>query len=399
MEIRLQWMLELFLEIRHKSTPLARFGTTITKKNGEEESYTPGCIRTLKNPVTGSLKVRDTDEHKEIKRDFDELLKTFKENGTNLLKRAAELEVKIRVEQLQELVIACAGELAVYWVVAECARIKLSKTDANFTMSHSAIGWKVAFDYLVTFSEGELEVLKFESLENLKSAFAKVKESKGIAVGQFVISDDDKTVYKAVKEALTYLFPKMTFDVWKSLKQDDILRTVNQDISVMDAKKDQGQLNSDTAGFITAGANAPVTQAALFEFVEKCTDKAIAKFSNKMRSNSSADQKNQGSAGEKSGPSSNRSPKESKKNSPGNSKKSKEKTAKKKSQQQKHQQKKSQKKSKKNKKKSNQQQQSRQQQQPRQQSRQQQQPNSRRAGRGNQGAAASGRGGRGNSRR
>ena len=45
-------MLELYQEIGLKSTPLARFSTTITKKNGTEELYTPGCVRDIKNPCT-----------------------------------------------------------------------------------------------------------------------------------------------------------------------------------------------------------------------------------------------------------------------------------------------------------------------------------------------------------
>lgn len=277
-------MLDMFLEIRSKSTPLARFGTVVVKKNGEEESYTPGCIRALKNPVTGSLKVRDSDDFKEIVSEFDELLKTFKTNGTNLLERAAKLEVKVRVKQLQELVTACAGELAVYFVVMECARIRLSKPDANFTMSHPAIGWKVALDYLTSFSQEELDVLKFATLDELRNVFTKVKESKGIAVGQVNISDDDKTVYKSVKEALAYLFPKMTFVVWKGVEQDEVLRTLNTEVSVMCAKKDQGQINADTVAAITDNTGQ-ITQAAIDELVDKRVDKRVQKYLAQMKKN------------------------------------------------------------------------------------------------------------------
>jgi len=65
-------MLKLYLEIGEKSTPLSRFGTTITKKNGQESLYTPSCIREIKNPCTGSRRIKESDEFKSIVSDYDE---------------------------------------------------------------------------------------------------------------------------------------------------------------------------------------------------------------------------------------------------------------------------------------------------------------------------------------
>ena len=64
-------MLDLALEIGIKSTPLARFGSTLKLKNGQEVQYTAGCCRSVKNPTTGSHRIKDTDDFKQIVSEYD----------------------------------------------------------------------------------------------------------------------------------------------------------------------------------------------------------------------------------------------------------------------------------------------------------------------------------------
>eukprot|EP00956_Cyclotella_meneghiniana_P012857 scaffold18308_cov44-Cyclotella_meneghiniana.AAC.1 len=96
-------MLEIVTEIQTKSTPLSLFGTKVKKKNGEEVDYTPKCLRDhmKTNPVTGSNRINEEDKYKTIVSKFDDLIKKFSEDGSNLLKECAELEVSKREELLK----------------------------------------------------------------------------------------------------------------------------------------------------------------------------------------------------------------------------------------------------------------------------------------------------------
>jgi hypothetical protein len=88
-------MLNLYTEISVKLTPLSRFDTKIKLKDGTEVLFAPSCCR-LENPVTGSRLIKDSDEFKQIVSDYDELIKKFRSDSTNLMKKVAELEVSTR---------------------------------------------------------------------------------------------------------------------------------------------------------------------------------------------------------------------------------------------------------------------------------------------------------------
>jgi myosin heavy subunit len=122
-------MLDLVLDIDLKSTPLARFGSMITKKDGEQVLYAPSCCRN-DNPVTGSQLIKETDEYKTIVTDYDAILKTYREAATALLKKSAELEVSTREKLLRDKVIEAILEIALNLVVAECTRVKMAAPEA-----------------------------------------------------------------------------------------------------------------------------------------------------------------------------------------------------------------------------------------------------------------------------
>lgn len=116
-------MLEIVTEIQTKSTPLSLFGTKVKKTNGEEVDYTPKCLRDhmKTNPVSGSNRIKEEDGYKTIVSQFDDLIKKFSEDGTNLLKQCAELEVSKREELLKTEALQAIADIS--WEFLKLVRI------------------------------------------------------------------------------------------------------------------------------------------------------------------------------------------------------------------------------------------------------------------------------------
>ena len=90
-------MLNLYREISLKLIPLNHFDLKFKKPNGEEEQYLPGCVRKLANPTTATYRIKELDEFKTIVSDYEDVLKKYKEDATNLLKKVAKLEARLQI--------------------------------------------------------------------------------------------------------------------------------------------------------------------------------------------------------------------------------------------------------------------------------------------------------------
>jgi hypothetical protein len=77
--------------------PLGHFDLKFKKSSGEEEQYLPGCVRKLANPTTGTYRIKESDEFKSIVSDYEDVLKKYKEDATNLLKKVAKLEARLQI--------------------------------------------------------------------------------------------------------------------------------------------------------------------------------------------------------------------------------------------------------------------------------------------------------------
>ena len=278
-------MLNLYSEISVKLTPLSRFDTKIKLKDGTEVLFAPSCCR-LENPVTGSRLIKDSDEFKQIVSDYDELIKKFRSDSTNLMKKVAELEVSTRQAKLRECVIASIVDVAQNLVVAEWTRVKCDTPAAKLDLSTKAMAYKIAHDYIhAHFNEIRLNLLKFDSLPDAEEALQKFRDKQGVTIGAVPdeFNDETKWTYMKAKDKLIDLFPKMSFEVFSKVSERNVLRSIDAELSVMNNNAAASELNEATADAITA--DAPITKSTLGEFVIKQLDK----FKKEMRSNFSAD--------------------------------------------------------------------------------------------------------------
>jgi hypothetical protein len=309
-------MLDLFCEIQLKSTPLSLFGTMIrNKETGEESQYTPGCCRKVKNPLTGSHRIKDSDEFKSIVSEYDELLKMYRETGTNLLQRVAELEVSTREQLLREQVFCSAARLAENFITAELTEQRFKGNNIELIVSKKVFAWKIARDYFKHhLMDCDLKVLKMDSSTDLLDAFDKVRQANGVSEVNWKITEDssdeedvpeqsepnavDKSMYRDVIYSVQNICPQMTFYIWNLVTQEDMQRVVNEELAVLNATKEQSKINEQTAEEMANDQS--LTKSTVCDVINM----QFAKLKKAMRSNSLAGPKNQGSNAGRNGQSS-----------------------------------------------------------------------------------------------
>jgi hypothetical protein len=170
-------MLDLCLEIADRLTSLARFDLTIKDKDtGKEDLFASSCCR-LKNPVTGSQVVKDTEEHKAIVAEYQKIQDKYKEEAHTLLKNSAKLEVESREKKLKELLtdtlICLSRNLAIEEMIKET---KQGKTIALSQHQHAL---KAACHFLNGDKMTEEELTKYlypSKIQLIKSSPAAKKQ-------------------------------------------------------------------------------------------------------------------------------------------------------------------------------------------------------------------------------
>ena len=292
-------MLDLVTEIQTKSTPLSLFGTTVKKPNGEEVEYAPKCCRNhMKNPVSGSNRIKELDNYKSIVSNFDELIKQFSKDATDLLKECAELEVSERKKLLKAEVLQSVADVCVMLVVAEKHSMPTDPNRLEPSLSIKAIGYKAALEYIGSyFNEARRTRLHFETSDEVKALFAELKEKADVRVGEIANANRNATdnhLNTTAKEKLATLFPLMSFDVWEKLSEDETTRAINQDLLVEYSKKNQGQINEETNEEVTAAVGVDATTLRAFAHEEAV--KVFTQLQKKTeRAKYSGGPKNQGS--------------------------------------------------------------------------------------------------------
>ena len=152
-------MLDLSLEIADRKTSLARFNLKIKdKETGTEDLFAPSCCR-LKNPVTGSQLVKDSEEFKTVVSKYQTLVNEHKTQARTILLNAAKLEVSSRETKLRELMTDTLLRLSRNLVIKGMVRgLKEGKT---FNLSQNELAIKAARHWLVRDQMPDAEIIKY----------------------------------------------------------------------------------------------------------------------------------------------------------------------------------------------------------------------------------------------
>ncbi len=296
-------MLDLYLEIGQRKSTLACFNLKVTTKAGVEETFAPRCCR-IKNPVTGSQSVKDSEEFKQIVVEYNEIISSYKEKARNLLLRAPKLAVSTREKLLQSEVFNALKSIAMNLVIEETTRTKIVNPNTNLLLTDKEIAYQAARQYVLSLQTSTANAIFFEETTQMKKAFTDSIITENIDVNDFNqrSNDEDKRILFQVKDKLNHLFPKMTTELWQKVQEDEILRQIKENQAIFNQNKTQNETNELVADAILQEPNISNTQ--LEAAIKNIVNKEFKSHKNKARKNSLADSKSQESNATKSGRSS-----------------------------------------------------------------------------------------------
>ena len=318
-------MLDLRLEIADRLTSLARFDLKIKDKDtGKEDLFAPSCCR-LKNPVTGSQVVKDTEEHKAIVAEYQKIQDKYKAEARTLLKNSAKLEVESREKKLKELLTDTLIRLSRNLAIEEM--IKEAKQGKVLELSQHQHALKAARHFLNgdKMTEEELTRYLYPSKIQLRLDFDRIIASGKEATTMNVLlnspNEDDKALSNRIVEKLWTFFPNMTVDLWKTVEEEELMREINAAQESFNKKDTLDEATRKAAELLTQ--DQPVTQSQMEGLLAAQVNKQLKKHRVSWDKKSTAESKSQGSAKERSGQkSNNHSPKQNEKRSNSSSPKS-----------------------------------------------------------------------------
>lgn len=237
-------MLDLFLEIGQWKSTLARFDLKVKNKAGVEELIVP-CWCCIKNPVTGSQSVKDTKDYKQIVSKYNDIILTYKTNVRDLLLRTAKLDVSTHEKLLQQQVFDTVKSIAMNLTIAEQKRSKLTNPMVIYPLPEKQIAYQAACQYILSLNIPISSTLNFESTHKMKTAFTMSIDAENININDFTqrSNNEDKNTHFAVKDKLCTLIPKMTFELWHKIQEEDSLGKVNAVQAVFNKNEKQNKTN------------------------------------------------------------------------------------------------------------------------------------------------------------
>ncbi len=135
-------------------------------------------------------------------------------------------------------------------------------------MPDDILAWKIGYDYVCIFEDSKLQALKYTSLDALKNHYQETRKNPtGVRTeGNMNLTDADKIIYTTVKTKLAELIPKMTFETWAKIKENEYLREINQVIAVREVNREQSKITEETINEITKNTDM-ICQSSVGKFI------------------------------------------------------------------------------------------------------------------------------------
>jgi hypothetical protein len=174
-------------------------------------------------------------------------------------------EVSYREQLLFEQVCKSAARLAKNYITAALTRAKIANPDFKIQIDKDVLAWRVARDYcLEHIRDDHLKILKFDSSVDMIVAFDKVRQNVSVNECQATFTEpsagsqdddedllraepEDRQIYRFAKLDLAATAPKMTFDIWALVSEEDMLRSINEELTVLNKNEEQSKINEATA--------------------------------------------------------------------------------------------------------------------------------------------------------
>ena len=330
-------MLRLKRELREKETSLHLFEKKIKdKKTGETVEYRPKACR-KESPVTYSNLLEGDPRLEEIKTQFKTITEAFNQEGTQLLKQVAQLEVDHRTDNLRGESMEVLHSVVFNFVLFEMERAKNFLPPYHSTIPVKAMAMMIIDEYLRESSNKQAVALHFTDKDDLMNRLQDYLSNHdwGATEAEVVRNTTmvDNAMIIKIKRTLTDLFPLMTYKLWAKDSEDDMLRQANSVLSSWNEEKEL-ELATERTG-MQLDEEPTVPESDMRSQISKMLDERQKKQEKELRKKVMADlkkyQRSQGqvtgsATGGSSGDASTKSDKKSSQNSKKKQSQSKNKT-------------------------------------------------------------------------
>jgi hypothetical protein len=111
-------------------------------------------------------------------------------------------------------------------------------TPEAILLSKEVIAVIASKDYIASWTDAEWTVLKFDSLQASVNALRAYRSGRGISIGNswMTASEETEAIAESVTNSLKNLFPKMSFDVWEKVRSENLLRKIDEELSICNTK-------------------------------------------------------------------------------------------------------------------------------------------------------------------
>ena len=216
-----------------------------------------------------------------VVKQFDELIENFNTQGTHLMRRIAELEVEARIDSLRELIMETLHSVVNNFIIMEVVKGQYQQPKISYNTPSHVLAIMVIDDVLDDFSTEQAVALYFEDLKDLAEARDHLidREEWDEEETKKNISSVDQDLVVATKEIIQELFPMMTFNLWQKKSQEDMLRKMNSEQSIWNAKKEQQLANKEVS--IELKNETTVSKTQMSNILDKMLEEKLAKNQNR----------------------------------------------------------------------------------------------------------------------
>ncbi len=235
---------------------------------------------------------------------YQELVHKYKDDARNLLLQAAKLEVKAREDRLQHDALDALIKITTNLVIEEYVRDKSENIEHFYNEKQLAL--KIARHYIGNVDAAMHTSLYFDSGASCKATMDKIinKEGKDTSDFSTVATPADNRVSTKIRAILTELFPKITIELWSTMKERELLRQINAEQALFNEKQETKTATEEATELIARDPIIPHSQlkAAVTEMI----DKQFKSMQVAARKKYLADSKSQESGATKNGQNSNK---------------------------------------------------------------------------------------------
>jgi hypothetical protein len=306
------------IKTREASLSLYDKEIVVNKSTGEKAPYRPKCCR-IENPITYSRLLKEDDRLKETLAEYDDLIEAYNHQGTQLMRRVAELEYNVRVDEIRREVMETIESLAFNFTIYEVEKNKSLIPPVLTSIPIEALAMQIIDETVRELSNSQAVALFYESKAEIVEhvdVFIERHDWNEAEVVQNTTMTDNAMVIK-IKNIMQDLLPRMTYKLWHDDSQTDTLRQVNSALSAWNTGKKKQQATESAS--MDLDDQPTLSETDMENLMNKKLEEKLKAQEKLIRKNYLADlkriQKSTASAGTTKGESSSKPSKKSDKNS------------------------------------------------------------------------------------